>query len=915
MNLAPGQRLGPFEIVAPLGAGGMGEVYKARDLRLDRAVALKVLPPELVRDPERVRRFVQEAKAASSLSHPHIVTIHEIGEEAPTAPGGAESAAGTSPVHFIAMEFVDGRTLRQVLAEGDVPLETIAGWLAQAAEGLAKAHEAGIVHRDLKPENIMVSRDGYAKLLDFGLAKLTQADAARSQLADAPTAYLEEKTKEGTVLGTVGYMSPEQVRGEPLDPRSDVFSFGCILYEAASGAKPFAGDTAVDVQHHILHDRPASIEELNPTVPRALQRLVLRCLAKEPERRLQSMRDLALELREVVEDWDRPSPVSGPASATVSGSAISGLSGPAPGRPTASPLRWLALGLGVLLLAALGWLLLRGRPQAPASRQAGAFQSMRITPLTTSGRVDAAALSPDGKYLAYGLESAGKFSLRLLQVETGSDLEIAAPQEGGFRGLSFSPDANYLYYTLRDPQSNYSTLYQVPTLGGAARKLLFDIDTAVSFSPDARQIAFVRGYPHLQENALMVAEATGSSERKLAVRSEPWTFSVVGPAWAPDGASIAAAVWVEGRDPQAVVKVGVADGRESPIGDTRFGEITALAWLPDGSGLVLTAPEGQAAPSGQVWLLAAPSGELRRVTNDLNSYEGVSVTADGRSLATIQETERSNLWRIPIADPASVRQLSFGAREHVSTVQVLPDGSLLLAAVRGNERSLWRGEIDGEIFRSTLGAETDWLPSASRDGREVLFASPREAGVPHIFRADRDGGAVRQVTRGSGEIWAQVAPDGTWFLYHMIGPEGGLFRAPLEGEGSVRLVGPEFIEGAAISPDGRRVAYEAYRERDGLQRQTLEVVPAGGGPPVEVTEFEGLKDLLRWTPDGQAVSYLEWRDGINNLWRQDVGGGPPVQLTRFASGRIFAYDWLDEDEVLFSRGEATRDVVLIQDFD
>ncbi len=895
----------------------MGEVYKARDLRLDRPVALKVLPPEVVRDPERVRRFVQEAKAASSLSHPHIVTIHEIGESVPSRAGSRETPGGAEPLHFIAMELVDGRTLRQLLAEGETGLERVVGWMAQAAEGLAKAHEAGIVHRDLKPENIMVSRDGFAKVLDFGLAKLTQGEPSRSQLAEAPTAYLEEKTKEGTVLGTVGYMSPEQVRGLPLDPRSDVFSLGCILYEAATGARPFRGESSIDVQHAILHDRPAPIETLAPKLPRSLQRLILRCLAKEPERRLQSMRDLALELREVVEEWEELIPVSGAASAVGSTvGSVPGLSGPAPARAAARPIRWLAIGLGgAILLAVFAWWLLRGRPEAPSSNQPSAFQSMRITPLTTSGKVEAAAISPDGKYLAYGEESAGKFSLRLLQVETGSDLEIAPPQEGGFRGLAFSPDANYLYYTHRDPESNYSTLYRVTTLGGAARKLLFDIDTAVSFSPDGRQVAFVRGYPPLGENALMVAEAGGAGERKLATRAEPRTYPVIAPAWSPDGASIAAAALEDGEDPVAVVAVRVADGRESPIGGARFADIiTGLAWLPDGRGLVVAAPESQTSPSSQIWLLATASGELTRVTNDLNSYEGVTLTADGRSLATIQETERSNLWLVPIASPAGAKQLTFGAREHASEVQVLADGSLLLAAVRGNERGFWRGELGGEAFRSKLGAEADWWPSASGDGHHILFGSLREAGVPHVFRMDGDGGNVRQLTRGSGEIWAEVAPDGTWFLYRMLGPQGGLFRAPLEGEGSVRLVGPEFIDQATISPDGRQIAYEAYREHDGLQRQMLEVVPANGGAPVAVTAFEGAKYALSWTPDGQAVSYLEWRDGVGNLWRQPLDGGLPIQLTHFADGEIFAYDWVDADRVVLSRGETTRDAVLIEDF-
>jgi eukaryotic-like serine/threonine-protein kinase len=276
LSLRPGTSISRYRVLSPLGAGGMGEVYLARDETLGRNIALKILPPELVTNEERVRRFIQEAKSASSLSHPHIVTIHEIGQ--------AANSAGGPPIQFIAMELVEGSTLRQLIHQEKTELRTLLRYLAQAADGLSKAHAAGIVHRDLKPDNIMVTKDGYAKVLDFGLAKLTERQAASpDERTSAPTAT-ERVTSEGAVMGTVGYMSPEQAQGKPADHRSDIFSFGCILYEAATRKKPFTGDSDIEVLHKILKDQPTPVEEINVQVPAEVRRLIRRCLAKEANR-------------------------------------------------------------------------------------------------------------------------------------------------------------------------------------------------------------------------------------------------------------------------------------------------------------------------------------------------------------------------------------------------------------------------------------------------------------------------------------------------------------------------------------------------------------------------------------------------------------------------------------------------------
>src|SRR5262245_21311945 len=305
----------------------MGEVYIAQDETLGRTVALKILPPGLVRNEERVRRFVTEAKSASSLNHPNIVTIYEIGSDRVQharggAPGAGDSGAAGSdaaePVHFISMELVAGQTLDQLIHHERTDLRTLLGHLAQAAEGVAKAHAAGIVHRDLKPGNIMISKDGFAKVLDFGLAKLTERAVTDAERTSAPTEAAA--TGAGVVMGTVGYMSPEQVQARTVDHRSDIFSLGCILYEAATRRRPFVADSDVEVMHQILKEKPPPVESLNPDVPGEVRRLIRRCLAKSPEQRFQSMKDLAIDLRELVEEWETLSTAMPSGRTAVSGS-------------------------------------------------------------------------------------------------------------------------------------------------------------------------------------------------------------------------------------------------------------------------------------------------------------------------------------------------------------------------------------------------------------------------------------------------------------------------------------------------------------------------------------------------------------------------------------------------------------------
>ncbi|MGH7681765.1 MAG: protein kinase domain-containing protein, partial [Candidatus Eiseniibacteriota bacterium] len=437
-TLQPEDEISHYRIVSSLGAGGMGEVYLAQDRTLERSVALKILPPELVRSEDRVRRFVREAKSASSLNHPNIVTIYEIGQDAVRAHAGAGApAAESSAVHYISMELVSGSTLSTKIHQDKTDLRTLLGYLAQAAEGLAKAHAAGIVHRDLKPGNIMVSKDGFAKILDFGLAKLTEKVSSDADVTSGPSDG-GEGTAVGAIVGTVSYMSPEQVRGASVDHRSDIFSFGSILYETATRRKPFAAESNVETMHQILHDKPAPVEELNKEVPAELRRLIRRCMAKSPEQRLQSAKDLAIELREIVDEYEELSR----SGSSGGGSSASGVSAMA-ARRGVPPAAIIAGGVVIAAAIVAGVLFF----QRGGGRSAGPTGQPRIS-TATGGRGNARGcdLSPDGRYIAYVQQNERMSSLWVRQVATESDVQVLPPQKDEMRSLRFTPDGNYLYY-------------------------------------------------------------------------------------------------------------------------------------------------------------------------------------------------------------------------------------------------------------------------------------------------------------------------------------------------------------------------------------------------------------------------------------------------------------------------------------
>ena len=900
-TIESGSSVSHYRVISAIGAGGMGEVYKAHDVTLERTVALKILPPELVRNDERVRRFMQEAKSASSLNHPNIITIHEIGEAQVSSADGVD-AKESKPIHYIAMELIDGATLKRKIHDGVTDLRTLVDYMAQAADGLAKAHAAGIVHRDLKPENIMITRDGFAKVLDFGLAKLSVKKSA----SEGNTATdVREGTREGVILGTVGYMSPEQVRGNVVDHRSDIFSFGCILYEAATRRRPFEADSDIDVMHKIMHEKPPAIDEINPAVPAELRRMIRRCLAKDPDKRYQSMKDLAIELGDVVDEFEE---LSASTASRSSGSMSQPLSAPHGDR------KWLALAIvgAVIAASAVAFVLWRGRSVPKQTQQPAVnYAAMKMQQLTSTNDVAQATISPDGKYVAVVRrdEPHARFDLSVLQVATGASVAVTSSATP-FAGIAFTPDSNYLMYGgYEQTTGGYASLFQVPSLGGTPQRILFDIDTAVSFSPDRKQLTFGRGHPDTGENWIMIANADGTSERKLFAYRR--IISPPAPVWSPDGKTIAfSAMNVVGGVHQELTAVDVASGAKRVVGKSRWSTLEACQWMPDGKAIVLSGVlDGAGQP--QLWLQPFPDGEPTRITNDLSRYIGVAVTADGSTITTTRSERESHLMSIA-TDGSAPTPLDAQAQYAYDTVAVSRSGAIAFSAV--HQKGLDVGMVDkpGSAPRLLTHDGVSSAVGISDDGRKIVFDSLRAGHVPHVFIMDSDGEDLRQLSSGEGEGAAAISPDGTFVTYNSL--DGRAWRVAATGGQ------PQLLEAARssfryraapISPDGKYFITTGWLKENGRTSQRLIVRDFATLQKVKEVPWP-IGGSVRWTHKGD-IAFLSRGGGVSNVMLYPLDG-PPKALTHFNDGQIWDFDDAPDGKLILARGEVKNDVVLISNF-
>lgn len=858
----------------------MGTVWVAEDLQLGRRVALKFLSQDLAKHQQALERFKLEARTASSLNHPNICTIHEIGE-----------ADGE---YFIAMELIEGEPLDRHLGRHRPDLQELLDLAIQIAEALDAAHSKGIIHRDIKPGNILVTSRGQAKILDFGLAKLMadrrtveQPTYAGVTLATAS----EHLTSPGMAVGTVAFMSPEQARGKELDARTDLFSFGAVLYQMATGKLPFEGETAATIFDGILNRIPTPPVELNPALPPKLDEVIRTALEKDRDLRYQSAAEMRAELKRLKRDTS---------SGRVAVSSVSAVT-VAPARSSRRALTAVVAALVVVAAAATVFVWVSRRPRGFN------LQNMKISQVTTTGNAGAAALSPDGRYIVYVLRDGAQESLWVQQMATGSNVQVLAPDQVHFVAVTFTPDGNYLMYIRSDKSTqNFRYLYQMPVLGGTPKQLIRDIDSAPAFSPDGQRIAFIRGTLNPIGNDILISSADGTGERVLA-RRQGFGAGQPNISWSADGRALAL-VSPETRNGVSQWVLEIVSASTGEVRDLHSFSIPAraVAWLPDGSGLLVMSIDREMG-LGQIWFVSYPKGEIRRFTNDLADYDTccLQVTRDGDSLVTLQETKLSDVW-VGKPDGSDARQITNGEAMGFGLSWV----GNRLAVSDGRAQWFLLNPDGGDTTSLTNDHDPHFGLKGCADGRHVVYSTWRN-GVFELWVTDADGANGARITDKPILAEGFCTPDSKSIVY---AADGAVWSVPITGGTPARTDFPFAQFG--LSPDGKLMFYTSQKIEGGAMHAKLMVSPATESKTtLHIFDWPYGMQSPRFTPDSKAIAFLLTRDRATNVWEQRLTESAPVQVTKFTNGETFAFGWSsDGKQLAFSRGQRKTNVILMKNF-
>jgi serine/threonine protein kinase len=900
-EFAAGQKIGPYTILCPLGSGGMGQIYLAEDAKLKRKIALKFIAPQFASDPARVSRFEQEALAASALNHPNICIIHELGTE--------------NGRHFIAMEYIQGITLRDQLAQGSLPVPEALNVAVQVATALSTAHASRIVHRDIKPENIMLRPDGYVKVLDFGLAKLTEIlPVSETQLQDLKNAG----TETGTLMGTVKYMSPEQLRETKVDERSDIWSLGVVLYEMLTGSTPFEAATANDTMAAIRAAHPPSLK-FPEQIPGQLRYVITRALDKDRDRRYQTISKLAADLKQVQgklqgqADLEAAYPFSGGEQQTrkIEPSGIftriktqalyrteSLLSGIRSHKKAA-----LFTGVSSVLVVLLFL-------PAAVRKFSSLFNSdtvqTKMAPVTNAGTSVCAAVSSDGKWVAHAEDRGGKQWLVLTNNATAKSTDIIAPSEVQYLGLSFDRNSNYLYFTQHE--NSRGMLYRLPLSGGPPVKIKDGVDSPISFSPQQDRFAFVRHDKNTLTYSLVVSPIDGSSEQVLATRQNGDALSIYGPAWSPDGNLIVCPIrsWTNGFK-VSLIAIDVNNGREKLLSDQPWFTILQIAWLDDMSGLIMSGRDQATAPD-RLWRITYPDGVSQQLTSDLADYRGVSIA--GRDIVTVRNDWT---WDLIVTDSAK----DFAQPSTIASGVGVPYGltwagnnRIVFSAMAQDTLNIARINSDGsDSVPLTVKSKDSYSPASSSDGRFIVFSSNR-TGTFNIWRMNvADPSDLKQLTFSDGNFYPTVSPDNQWVAYdNKASKQSSVWKVPLEGGKETKVA--DGYRMPAFSPDNQFIAAR-YDFESGTN--DVAILYAGNGEvwkKVPVPNFDWQR--VQWLSQN-TLSYVEKVNGFPNIVSYDIVTGEKKQLTNFNRNRIFSYAWSPDNKLLACQlGTKTTNVVKIR---
>lgn len=902
IEFSAGQIIGPYTILCPLGAGGMGQIYLAEDENLRRKIALKFISPQFASDESRVQRFKREALAVSALNHPNICVIHQLG----ITEGGR---------HFIAMEYIQGTTLRQQLSRGAISISKALTIAVEVATALSSAHASGIIHRDIKPENIMLRPDGYVKVLDFGLAKLTEILPGPERADGLATPVQSEA---GMLMGTVKYMSPEQLKDAKVDERTDIWSLGVVLYEMLTGITPFETPTSNETVAAILAPQRTSLK-FPDGIPKQLQDIVANALAKERDHRYQTVTKFATDLSRLRAklQGDEASdfhshPIRGDEQQTrkiepsglltrLKSQAIDRteflLSGIRSHKKTA-----IFTGVtGVLFFL----LFLPAATRYVNSLVNPPNLQTEMKPVTNAGTSVCAALSPDGKWVAHADEKGGKQRLVLTSIVTATSSDIVPASDVQYTGISFTQDGFYLYFTRVEDARG--ALYRLALPGGVPVKIKDAVDSPVSLSPQQDRFAFVRVDNDANTYSLVLSTIDGSKEQILATRRDGDAFSIYGLAWSPDGTLIICPErsWSDGYKVK-LIGIDANNGSVQPIGDQPWFAILQIAWLDDMS-LIISARDQATAPF-RLWRISYPDGASQRLTDDLAEYRGVSIA--GEEILTVR-TEWS--WELTIASTAK----SFGDPSTIATgvglnygVTWAGDSRIVFSAMAQDSLSISRINVDGSNpFRLTNDAKDNYSPDASSDGRFIVFSSNR-TGKFNIWRMNvEDAGDLKQVTSGDGNFYPTLSSDNQWVAYdNQAKTQKSLWKVPLEGGPATKLI--DRYRMPAFSPNNQFIV--ARYDLESGTKDTF-IVSAATGEMVKRIPAPNLEwqRVLYLSPN--TLSFVEKVNGYPNIFSYDIDSGEKKQLTNFNRNQIFSYDWSpDYKRLACQLGSKTSNVVKIR---
>lgn len=867
-----GRTISHYRIEEKLGEGGMGVVYRATDLSLSRSVAVKFLSSEFA-DEERRRRFQREAQTASSLNHPHILTVFEAG----TVDGQ----------QYLVTEFIDGYTLREWARRSQPSVRQIAELLIGVADGLAAAHEAGILHRDIKPENILVAKGGYAKLVDFGLAKVLDREAAQNMATRTGSAG---PTRPGIVLGTVAYMSPEQALGRPVDTRSDIFSFGAVLYELQAGRRPFAGESDLDLLHSIVHRAPAPLE-----AQPELRLMIEKALEKDPTDRYQSMREVVIDLKRLQRLK----------STELATGAV----------PAPKPVRWstaLAVAVLVAALAVMAWRL--AQREAWENPLTGA-QIDRLTDFA-GAEVDG-AVSPDGKFAAFLSDRDGRVDAWVTRVGSGVFTKLTQGRLGAvlvpeIRSVGFSHDGALVWVRVEERDSlgrvTPTGTLVFPVMGGQPRRLL-EKGVEPEWSPDGEQLAY---HDPVGGDPIFIADRNGNNPQKIFAEQPGAHCHYL--TWSRDSRFV---YFVRGLplEKTDVWRISAAGGEPQRI--THHNSRVTYPTLLDDRTLLYTATAGDG--SGP-WLYGMDLERRipRRVSIGVEQYLSVSASADGMRLVASVANTSSELWTVPILERVAAEEdvKRFPLPAARATGPRFGPDSVLYLSSKGGALGLWRFQ-DGaatELWKASDGGLTS-PPTLSPDGLAVCFSFRRE-GRGGLYIMTSHGTGVRRLELG-GTIdvrgSASWSPDGKWIAVTAYeGDKGRLFKAPVEGGAPVPLAADSPIY-PVWAADGRMIVYSV---RQGPSYGIRAITPEG--TPARMPEFvipaSGQSDGYRFLPGSRVLIALQGDAPRQNFWRLDVETGARRQLTNLNPGlRIKSFDVSpDGKQILFDRWREDSDIVLIE---